>query len=110
MSTLKRNTQLEQNFRIFKRLLCDFNGLTKDIDQAFYIVMGDYTGQDSLLDQINYIVDIFLMDTREIEFLLKDLKLEQRYESLWDTRENDSELREILSVLSVYLPNKRMGA
>lgn len=110
MTTLKRNPQLEQNFRIFKRLLCDWNGLTKDLDKAFYIVMGDYTGQDTLLDQFNYIVDTFLMDTREIQFLISDLKLEQRYETLWETRENNSELREILSVLAVYLPNKRMGA
>lgn len=51
----KRDLNLEYQFRVFIRVLESGLG----IEMAFYVVMGDYTGKDSLYGKLDYVTDMF---------------------------------------------------
>lgn len=70
MATLKRNEQLNSLFNQFMRAI-KYGNL--DLDTAFYVVIGDNTGKDTEVEQLDYIMDIFFCSYREVLEIQKEL-------------------------------------
>jgi hypothetical protein len=58
--TDSRPLNVELNFRIFMRVLALCAGKpAQRVEDAFYAVMGDYTGKDSVYGKLDYVTDLF---------------------------------------------------
>jgi hypothetical protein len=66
MALLKRNEQLNSLFNQFSRAIIDGK---LDVDTAFYVVMGDFIGEDTLDAKYDRITDIFVMNYNESRWL-----------------------------------------
>ena len=66
MATLKRNDQLNSLFNQFSRAIIDGK---LPVETAFYVVMGDFIGEDDLVAKYDRLTDIFVMNYNERRWL-----------------------------------------